>query len=51
MIPTSDLGIFEKMLKNFRSSNYDIFCDCRCGDKQQRSFSFNYSAGQQKRTI
>jgi hypothetical protein len=51
MTSTSDLGIFEKMLKGLKSSNYKVFCDCRCGDNQQRAFSFNYSAGQQKRTI
>ncbi|CAF3540091.1 unnamed protein product [Rotaria sordida] len=51
MIPTENFEIFEKLLKNFKSNNYNVFCDCHCGDNQQRSFSFNYSAGQQKRTI
>jgi hypothetical protein len=48
--PTTDIGIFEKLLNNLKSSQYNVSCDCRCGDNQQRSFSFRYSAGQQKRT-
>jgi hypothetical protein len=51
MNPRTDLGIFEKLLKNFQTNNYQIICNCLCGDKQQRSFAFNYSAGENKRTI
>lgn len=44
--PTShDLGIFDKILKNLQSNHYRMHCQCLCGEKQQRSFAFEYSLG------
>ncbi|CAF1180964.1 unnamed protein product [Didymodactylos carnosus] len=48
IVATQDLGIIEKLMKNMKQSAYDVLCDCRCGDNQQRSFSFNYSAGEKR---